>query len=82
MVEIGPNEWLVEEMYDRYKADPASVGPSWQAFFADYCWSAFELRGSRRQRRGSIPASVAQRSGAERYAIGTHRDLEPRTGVD
>ena len=33
---FGPNEWLVEEMYDRYKADPASVGPSWQEFFANY----------------------------------------------
>ena len=33
---FGPNEWLVEEMYDRFKADPASVGPSWQQFFANY----------------------------------------------
>jgi 2-oxoglutarate decarboxylase len=33
---FGPNEWLVEEMYDRFKADPSSVGPSWQEFFANY----------------------------------------------
>src|SRR5579864_8648248 len=33
---FGPNEWLVEEMYERYLADPASVGPSWQEFFANY----------------------------------------------
>ena len=33
---FGPNEWLVEEMYDRYRADPASVGQSWQEFFANY----------------------------------------------
>src|SRR5947209_3011457 len=33
---FGPNEWLVEEMYDRYKADPSSVGASWQEFFANY----------------------------------------------
>ncbi|GAC1533409.1 MAG: multifunctional oxoglutarate decarboxylase/oxoglutarate dehydrogenase thiamine pyrophosphate-binding subunit/dihydrolipoyllysine-residue succinyltransferase subunit [Acidimicrobiales bacterium] len=33
---FGPNEWLVEEMYDRFKADPASVGASWQEFFANY----------------------------------------------
>ncbi|MCZ7629821.1 MAG: hypothetical protein M5U19_12575 [Microthrixaceae bacterium] len=33
---IGPNAWLVEEMYEQYLADPASVGPSWQEFFEDY----------------------------------------------
>ncbi|MCB1005432.1 MAG: hypothetical protein KDB35_14705, partial [Acidimicrobiales bacterium] len=33
---VGPNEWLVDEMYDQYRADPTSVSPSWQEFFADY----------------------------------------------
>ncbi|MFM7064736.1 MAG: 2-oxo acid dehydrogenase subunit E2, partial [Actinomycetes bacterium] len=33
---LGPNAWLVEEMHDRYLADPNSVGTSWQEFFADY----------------------------------------------
>ncbi|MHB8663475.1 MAG: multifunctional oxoglutarate decarboxylase/oxoglutarate dehydrogenase thiamine pyrophosphate-binding subunit/dihydrolipoyllysine-residue succinyltransferase subunit [Acidimicrobiales bacterium] len=33
---FGPNEWLVEEMFERFQADPQSVGPSWQAFFANY----------------------------------------------
>jgi 2-oxoglutarate decarboxylase len=33
---FGPNYWLVEEMYDQYKADPRSVSESWQEFFADY----------------------------------------------
>lgn len=32
----GPNAWLVEEMYDQYRADPASVSESWREFFADY----------------------------------------------
>jgi len=34
--DLGPNEWLVDEMYDQYRADPGSVSPSWQEFFADY----------------------------------------------
>ncbi|WP_020496326.1 multifunctional oxoglutarate decarboxylase/oxoglutarate dehydrogenase thiamine pyrophosphate-binding subunit/dihydrolipoyllysine-residue succinyltransferase subunit [Sciscionella marina] len=34
--QFGPNEWLVEEMYDRFLADPASVDPAWHEFFADY----------------------------------------------
>ena len=33
---FGPNEWLVEEMFERYRDDPGSVGPSWQEFFANY----------------------------------------------
>ncbi|MGP8061890.1 MAG: 2-oxoglutarate dehydrogenase E1 subunit family protein, partial [Acidimicrobiales bacterium] len=33
---FGPNAWLVEDMYDRYRADPSSVSDSWREFFADY----------------------------------------------
>src|SRR5215831_12427659 len=33
---LGPNEWLVDEMYEQYRADPSSVSQSWQDFFADY----------------------------------------------
>ena len=33
---LGPNAWLVEEMYEQFVADPASVSESWQEFFADY----------------------------------------------
>ncbi|HUR78766.1 MAG TPA: multifunctional oxoglutarate decarboxylase/oxoglutarate dehydrogenase thiamine pyrophosphate-binding subunit/dihydrolipoyllysine-residue succinyltransferase subunit [Acidimicrobiales bacterium] len=36
MADVGPNEWLVEEMFDQYKADPNSVPESWREFFADY----------------------------------------------
>ncbi len=33
---LGPNAWLVDEMYERYRADPGSVSESWQEFFHDY----------------------------------------------
>ncbi len=33
---FGPNAWLVEDMFDRYRADPTSVSDSWREFFADY----------------------------------------------
>ncbi|MER7166585.1 multifunctional oxoglutarate decarboxylase/oxoglutarate dehydrogenase thiamine pyrophosphate-binding subunit/dihydrolipoyllysine-residue succinyltransferase subunit [Micromonospora sp. NPDC000207] len=33
---FGPNEWIVEEMYQRYLTDPNSVDPAWHDFFADY----------------------------------------------
>jgi 2-oxoglutarate decarboxylase len=34
--DFGPNEWLVDELYQRYLADPASVDMAWWNFFADY----------------------------------------------
>jgi len=34
--DFGPNEWLVDELYQRYLADPASVDRAWWSFFADY----------------------------------------------
>jgi 2-oxoglutarate dehydrogenase E1 component len=33
---FGPNAWLVDDMYDRFLADPGSVSESWREFFADY----------------------------------------------
>ena len=33
---FGPNEWLVQEMYERYQQDPASVDKAWWDFFADF----------------------------------------------
>lgn len=31
--DFGTNQWLVEEMYDRYQEDPGSVDASWKSFF-------------------------------------------------
>ena len=33
---VGPNSWLVDEMYEQYLADPTSVSESWREFFEDY----------------------------------------------
>ena len=33
---FGANAWLVDEMYEQFRADPSSVSESWQEFFADY----------------------------------------------
>jgi 2-oxoglutarate dehydrogenase E1 component len=35
-VAFGPNAWLVDEMYERYRADPSSVAPSWRDLFEGY----------------------------------------------
>ena len=34
--DFGANEWLVEELYQRYLSDPGSVDRAWWSFFADY----------------------------------------------
>jgi multifunctional 2-oxoglutarate metabolism enzyme len=34
--DFGPNDWLVDEMYEQYQADPESVSESWRDYFADY----------------------------------------------
>ncbi len=33
--DFGSNEWLVEDMYDRFTADPSSVDEKWAAFFRE-----------------------------------------------
>jgi 2-oxoglutarate dehydrogenase E1 component len=34
--QFGPNQWLVDELYQQYLADPDSVDPAWHGFFDDY----------------------------------------------
>ena len=36
MAGFGPNEWLVDEIYQQYLDDKNSVDPAWWDFFADY----------------------------------------------
>ena len=34
--QFGPNQWLVDELYQSYLTDPDSVDPAWHGFFEDY----------------------------------------------
>ena len=34
--QFGQNQWLVDEMYQRFQDDPSSVDPSWHEFLTDY----------------------------------------------
>ena len=36
MTTFGPNDWLVDEMYEQYQRDPESVSESWREYFSDY----------------------------------------------
>ncbi|MBD0293519.1 MAG: multifunctional oxoglutarate decarboxylase/oxoglutarate dehydrogenase thiamine pyrophosphate-binding subunit/dihydrolipoyllysine-residue succinyltransferase subunit, partial [Jiangellaceae bacterium] len=33
---FGPNEWLVQELYESWLQDPSTVDESWSAFFREY----------------------------------------------
>ncbi|HEV2451961.1 MAG TPA: hypothetical protein VGS62_08535, partial [Streptosporangiaceae bacterium] len=56
--EFGPNELLVEELYQRYLADPGSVDRAWWNFFADYQPSA--PADAPAQAEGAAPAVSVQ----------------------
>ncbi|MDX6208971.1 MAG: multifunctional 2-oxoglutarate metabolism enzyme, partial [Frankiales bacterium] len=33
---FGPNEWLVQEIYQQWLTDPSSVDEAWWEFFGDF----------------------------------------------
>ncbi|WP_037607798.1 multifunctional oxoglutarate decarboxylase/oxoglutarate dehydrogenase thiamine pyrophosphate-binding subunit/dihydrolipoyllysine-residue succinyltransferase subunit [Streptacidiphilus rugosus] len=58
---FGPNEWLVDEIYQQYLQDPNSVDRAWWDFFADYKASAAKA--------GSATAGTAQNAGATAVVV-------------
>ena len=46
MAAFGPNEWLVDELYEQYQNDKNSVDKAWWPFFADYQPSDGATNGS------------------------------------
>ncbi|GAA3016593.1 multifunctional oxoglutarate decarboxylase/oxoglutarate dehydrogenase thiamine pyrophosphate-binding subunit/dihydrolipoyllysine-residue succinyltransferase subunit [Actinokineospora globicatena] len=58
--QFGANEWLVEEMYEQFLADPSSVDPAWHDFFADY------KPTPRAATQGAAQAKTAADTGAAR----------------
>ena len=56
VTEFGPNEWLVDELYQQYLEDKNSVDPAWWEFFADY-QPADGPAGQTTSRRASEPAN-------------------------
>ena len=51
---FGPNEWLVQEIYQQWLADPSSVDEAWWEFFGDY--KPGEAASA--QANGAAPAEV------------------------
>ncbi|KKB99578.1 multifunctional oxoglutarate decarboxylase/oxoglutarate dehydrogenase thiamine pyrophosphate-binding subunit/dihydrolipoyllysine-residue succinyltransferase subunit [Mycolicibacter arupensis] len=56
---FGQNEWLVEEMYRKFREDPSSVDPSWHEFLADYKPDAPQGDGAAAPARTVTPPAPA-----------------------
>ncbi|WP_078325270.1 multifunctional oxoglutarate decarboxylase/oxoglutarate dehydrogenase thiamine pyrophosphate-binding subunit/dihydrolipoyllysine-residue succinyltransferase subunit [Mycobacteroides salmoniphilum] len=57
--QFGQNEWLVEEMYQRFKEDPSSVDSSWHEFLADYVAEPATDAGNGHAAAAPTPAPAA-----------------------
>ncbi|WP_242611136.1 multifunctional oxoglutarate decarboxylase/oxoglutarate dehydrogenase thiamine pyrophosphate-binding subunit/dihydrolipoyllysine-residue succinyltransferase subunit [Blastococcus saxobsidens] len=64
---FGTNEWLVEEMYQQYLADPSSVDQAWHEFFADYRPSG-PVSGSADREEPAAPAAAPAPAPAKQAA--------------
>ncbi|SDO30002.1 2-oxoglutarate dehydrogenase E1 component [Geodermatophilus sp. DSM 45219] len=68
MAGFGTNEWLVEEMYQQYLADPASVDQAWHEFFADYRPGSPVSASDDREAPAPAPAAAPQATPAPQPA--------------
>lgn len=57
---FGANEWLVDEMRERFEADPSSVTPEWAAFFGGDSGDAEKPAG--KPTSASTPSSTSSSS--------------------
>ncbi|MGN6243790.1 MAG: multifunctional oxoglutarate decarboxylase/oxoglutarate dehydrogenase thiamine pyrophosphate-binding subunit/dihydrolipoyllysine-residue succinyltransferase subunit [Motilibacteraceae bacterium] len=55
---FGPNEWLVDELYQQYLKDPDSVDRAWWDFFADYAPSETNREGAKDGGAATAPAQA------------------------
>ncbi|HQR28329.1 MAG TPA: hypothetical protein PLP61_14905, partial [Nocardioides sp.] len=58
---FGANDWLVDEMFERYTADPSSVAPEWATWFATHGNPA---EGNGTPQAAAAPASAAPAAAA------------------
>jgi hypothetical protein len=82
--EFGPNDWFVEEKYQQFLTDPASVDPIWRDFFADNSSGTFAAAGERAQ-SGAAATKLTGSNGCAIHPIdpihcdGTHDEPHPAT---
>jgi 2-oxoglutarate dehydrogenase E1 component len=87
---LGPNAWLVDEMYEQYRADPSSVSESWRDFFADYQRDADVTASApdvalpatgRTGDTGTVPAVTSDAPPAAAATAADPKAAAPSTGI-
>ncbi|MEV0945727.1 multifunctional oxoglutarate decarboxylase/oxoglutarate dehydrogenase thiamine pyrophosphate-binding subunit/dihydrolipoyllysine-residue succinyltransferase subunit [Rhodococcus sp. NPDC049939] len=69
--QFGQNQWLVDEMYQRFQDDPSSVDASWHEFLTDYSPEAASNTGAANGHgtaNAAAPAAPAATTSAPRAA--------------
>ena len=74
--QFGPNEWLVEEMYDQFLADPSSVDAAWHDFFADFKPTQNAQTKADNARQQQADAKSATNGQASQPSAGAVRNAE------
>ncbi len=74
--QFGPNEWLVEEMYDQFLADPSSVDAAWHDFFADFKPTQNAQAKADTARQQQSDAKAATNGQASQPSAGAVRNAE------
>ncbi len=62
--QFGQNQWLVDEMYQRFKEDPSSVDASWHEFLTDYTPESASDANGQSEAAAAPPASVKSATSA------------------
>src|SRR5580700_11343776 len=78
--DFGPNEWLVDELYQRYLADPGSVDMAWWNFFADYTPPVGSVAARAAREQGQPDQAAAPGQGARPGCGPGERSAEARRG--
>ncbi len=62
--QFGQNQWLVDEMYQRFQDDPSSVDASWHEFLTDYSPDAANAAGNGEALNGAGDVATEAANGA------------------
>ena len=82
---FGPNEWLVDELYEQFKKDRNSVDKAWWDFFKDYAPGEGHLGRdaavSAQQTNDNVPAAGSNGSIAQVTAAPSAPATAPAIGL-
>src|SRR5919108_734764 len=78
---LGPNAWLVDEMYEQFRQDPSSVSDSWREFFEGYRPGGANLVRPPVPAPPPVPQATPLRGAAARVVANMRASLEVPTAT-